>query len=130
MLMRQREGGFLFPRLPGSRKLKKLLGAAAFLILIGYGGKYSGLTDYLSAVFSGMAGGSGAYSHELRRGASQRSAASAAEPQSSGVKEPAKPRRQEAAPEIPEKLTADYFLGLLRDDPGSAGAARGSGSGK
>ena len=82
------------------------------------------------AVFSGKAGGSGAYSHELRRGASQRSAASAAEPQSSGVKEPAKPRRQEAAPEIPEKLTADYFLGLLRDDPGSAGAARGSGSGK
>lgn len=130
MLMRQREGGFLFLRLPGSRKLKKLLGAAAFLILIGSGGKYSGVTDYLSAVFSGKAGGSGAYSHELRRGASQRSAASAAEPQSSGVKEPAKPRRQDAAPEIPEKLTADYFLGLLRDDPGSAGAARGSGSGK
>ena len=67
MLMRQREGGFLFLRLPGSRKLKKLLGAAAFLILIGSGGKYSGVTDYLSAVFSGKAGGSGAYSHELRR---------------------------------------------------------------
>lgn len=50
MQLRQKEGGFLFLRIPGSRKIRKLLGIAAFLVLAGTGGKYYGVTDCLSGL--------------------------------------------------------------------------------
>ena len=133
MLMRQKEGGFLFLPIPGGRKLKKLLGLLAFLVLAGTGGKYAGVAGCLSGI-TGVKAGDGQYQAEKRQPLRQRHGG----PQRSGTAAgEAKGRsgevRHEAAPAVPEDLSADYFIGLLRDDQGNGGAqgaARGGGSGK
>lgn len=133
MLMRQKEGGFLFLPIPGGRKLKKLLGLLAFLVLAGTGGKYAGVAGCLSGI-TGVKAGDGQYQAEKRQPLRQRHGG----PQRSGTAAgEAKGRsgevRHEAAPAVPEDLSADYFIGLLREGPdgqGAAESARGSGSGK
>ena len=134
MQLRQKEGGFLFLRIPGSRKIRKLLGIAAFLVLAGTGGKYYGVTDCLSGLLGLRGSAAVAPAPHVRPGtgrqgeAEVRSGAGAA-----ASRQQKESPRQGAVPQIPENLTADYFLGLLRDDQGNGGAqgaARGGGSGK